>query len=412
MQLETSLSWVPDPKEAIARHPLVVSPDTLLIDAIALISKAQYHTCSLNDDITPSDLSPFHKTARNSCVLVMKGKTILGILTERDVVRLTAQALDLKLVKVADVMVSPVITLPESSIQDVFAALFLFRRYGIRHVPVVDDENQLVGVVSHESIRRVLRPANLLRSRRTADVMTRTVICAHLKTPIIQLAQLMAMHRVSCVVITHPNREGIENPVGIVTERDIVQFQALQIDLHKTLARTVMSAPLFLLSPEDSLWVAHQEMQKRRVGRLVVSWNWGQGLGLVTQTSLLKVFDPVEMYGVIENLQQTLQQMQGQQTPSPVSSQKPLSKHSLHQHQGHSSPLPLSAQRSGERTDSSDREQLLSSLDQTYTFIQQIVDSVGLSVSQQKEKLESILHTLEQLHPGIGSVEASRERLS
>jgi signal-transduction protein with cAMP-binding, CBS, and nucleotidyltransferase domain len=71
-----------------------------------------------------------------------------------------------------------------------------------------------------------------------------------------------------------------------------------------------MSTPLFLLNPEDSLWVAHQEMQKRRVGRLVVSWNWGQGLGLVTQSSLLKVFDPIEMYGVIENLQQTIQQLE------------------------------------------------------------------------------------------------------
>lgn len=50
-------------------------------------------------------------------------------------------------------------------------------------------------------------------------------------------------------------------------------------------------------------------MQKRRVGRLAVSWNWGQGLGIVTQSSLLRVFDPIEMYGVIESLQQTIQQL-------------------------------------------------------------------------------------------------------
>ena len=67
-----------------------------------------------------------------------------------------------------------------------------------------------------------------------------------------------------------------------------------------------MSTPLFLASPEDSLWTAHQEMQRRRVQRLVVSWNWGLGLGIVTQTSLLQVFDPIEMYGVIETLQDSL----------------------------------------------------------------------------------------------------------
>jgi CBS domain-containing protein len=32
--------------------------------------------------------------------------------------------------------------------QDIFAALFLFRRYRIRHLPIVDDQGQLVGVIS------------------------------------------------------------------------------------------------------------------------------------------------------------------------------------------------------------------------------------------------------------------------
>jgi signal-transduction protein with cAMP-binding, CBS, and nucleotidyltransferase domain len=86
-----------------------------------------------------------------------------------------------------------------------------------------------------------------------------------------------------------------------------------------------MSTPLFLLSPEDSLWTAHQEMQTRKVGRLVVSWNWGQNLGIVTQTSLLRVFDPMEMYGVIENLQQTIQQLMAERVQNnPLASSKDL----------------------------------------------------------------------------------------
>ena len=127
----------------------------------------------------------------------------------------------------------------------------------------------------------------------------------------------MADRKVSCVVITLDD-EGEDwqsvgaNPVGIITERDIVQFQALQINLAKVLAQTVMSEPLFLLNPEDSLWTAHQEMLSRHVRRLVVSWNWGQGLGIVTLTSLLKIFDPIEMYGVIKTLQQTIEQLEAE----------------------------------------------------------------------------------------------------
>ena len=77
----------------------------------------------------------------------------------------------------------------------------------------------------------------------------------------------------------------------------------------KIRAEEVMSTPLFLLSPEDSLWTAHQEMLRRHVQRLVVSWDWGKGLGIVTQTNLLRIFDPMEMYGVIETLQHTVQKL-------------------------------------------------------------------------------------------------------
>ncbi|HEY5139181.1 MAG TPA: hypothetical protein VIJ25_07695, partial [Methylococcales bacterium] len=59
-------------------------------------------------------------------------------------------------------------------------------------------------------------------------------------------------------------------------------------------------------------WTAHQQMQKRHVRRLVVTWNWGRDLGIVTQTSLLRIFDPMEMYGIIETLQRTVQQLEAE----------------------------------------------------------------------------------------------------
>jgi hypothetical protein len=46
-------------------------------------------------------------------------------------------------------------------------------------------------------------------------------------------------------------------------------------------------------------------MQTRRVRRLVVSWDWGAGLGIVTQSSLLKVFDPIEMLNIDQTIKVT-----------------------------------------------------------------------------------------------------------
>jgi CBS domain-containing protein len=307
MPLQNPLDWAPDLDQAIDRHPLMVPPTTPLVEVIALLGQISQPPFSLTKET--ESVTPVPRDSRSSCVLVTQGQELLGILTERDVVRLTAQEINFSTVTIADVMIHPIITLPQRSIQDIFAVLFLFRRYHIRHLPIVDDQGKLFGMVSHESVRQILRPANLLRFRRVSDVMTNQVVQAPLTATVLELAQLMAEQRVSCVVITQRNAEDNEQPVGIVTERDIVQFQALQIDLLSTHAHMVMSTPLFLLSPEDSLWTAHQEMQTRRVGRLVVSWNWGQCLGIVTQTSLLRVFDPMEMYGVIENLLQTIQQL-------------------------------------------------------------------------------------------------------
>ena len=279
---------------AIHRNPLVVAPQTAVIEAIAMMSQARNQSCQLvEDDLASQSLSS--SRADCSCVLVMENSSLLGIFTERDIVRLTAQGKALENLSVAEVMATPVVSLTEGEFQDIFAALFLFRRFRIRHLPIIDSSGALSGLVSPESIRRVLQPANLLKLRRVSEIMSKDIVQTELNNSVLSSAQLMSQKRVSCIVITEMQSDK-PTPVGILTERDIVQFQALGVNLNRIAVEEVMSTPLFLLRPEDSLWYAHQEMQKRHVRRLVVSWDWGYGMGIVTQTSLLRVFDPMEMY--------------------------------------------------------------------------------------------------------------------
>ncbi|MEY2984433.1 MAG: hypothetical protein RLZZ568_1050 [Cyanobacteriota bacterium] len=318
LPLDNPLSWSPSLIEAIERQPLVISPTASLMELLDLTSQFRHQECGLDDSF--HELKSYSIERCSSCVLVVEGSQLCGIVTERDLVKYLAQELDFTAVSVAEVMVSPVITLPENALNDIFAALFLFRRYRIRHLPIIGDQGTVIGVISHERIRQVLRPANLLKFRRVADVMATQIITAPPQTSVFSLAKMMASFKVSCIVIAQKNSEGDQAPLGIVTERDIVQFKTLEINLQQTPAHTVMSAPLFCLSPDDSLWKAHKEMQRLRVGRLVVSWNWGKSLGLITQTSLLRIFDPIEMYGVIENLQQTIHELRQAAKPSPPDS--------------------------------------------------------------------------------------------
>ncbi len=310
MKLNHNFFATPDLETTIDRHPLVIAPEMPLQNAIAMMSQVRGSSCVLSAPEPSVEEVDLHKM-RSSCALIMKDEKILGILTERDIVKLTASAIAFSDFTVAEVMTHPVVTLQEDNFPDIFAALFLFRRYQIRHLPLVDSNEQLLGVISPATIRDAMRPANLLKLRRVADVMSREVFTAAPEHSIKEIAQLMAENHVSCVIIVSEDAEReIKHPVGIITERDIIQFQTLQLSLDQILAQEVMSAPLFLLSPEDSLLAAHQEMERKRIRRLVVSWNWGRGLGLITQTSLLKIFDPMEMYTVIESLQHTVQKLE------------------------------------------------------------------------------------------------------
>lgn len=326
---------------AIDSHFLTVVPETPLVDVLALMSR--FRSCLLlpSDNLVPNadkfetrekihclgedkDVVFDIADTAGGCVLVMDKSQLIGVFTERDIVRLTAAGIFLGSVKISDVVNQPTVTLRQSQAKDVFTALGLFRQHRIRHLPIVDQQGQPVGIVTHDSIRRALQPVNLLtRLRYVKDVMTIHVIHAPETASVLELAKLMTEHQVSCVVICQPsvapqnltpspssittdNEKVI--PTGIVTERDIVQFQALELDLSRLLAQDVMSTPLFCLHSEDSLWLAHQEMQRYQVRRLIITNEQGELVGIVSQTSLLQVLNPADMYGVIEILQQAVEE--------------------------------------------------------------------------------------------------------
>lgn len=296
----------------IDRYPLKVELDTAVIDAIHLMNQTKNSSDTVANLNLSTD-STGYSQKRDSCVLVMAGLQLAGIFTERDIVRLCASEIDLSQLKIADVMTSQVITVTESHTRDVLTVLSILRQHRIRHLPVVDEQKQLIGLLTPESIRQVLQPANLLKWRCVAEVMTSQVIHAPPNTSVLSVARLMTQHRVSCVVIAHKAKQAKKLatspiiPEGIITEQDIVQFQILGLDLARTEAKTVMSTPLFCLNPSDSLWSAHQEMQQRNIQRLVIVGDAGELQGILTQTSFLQVFDPLEMSGVIAALQERVE---------------------------------------------------------------------------------------------------------
>ncbi|MEA5534113.1 PAS domain S-box protein [Crocosphaera sp. XPORK-15E] len=276
----------------IERDVLIVSPDTFMLEAINLLSQ--------------TNLS-FKK---NSCVLVTENNRLVGLLTERDIVKLTAWELDLEQRKVSEFMTKELITCQESEISQIYDLVRLLSQHKIRHLPVINHRQEIQGLITNETLRNALTPADLLKYRHVKEIMSQNVIHALPETDVLTLTQLMAKHRVSCVVIGRKMSNGGVLPIGIVTERDIVKFKSLKLDFKALKAQSVMSCPLVKIKLNDSLWWVNQQMQRQKIRRLVVVGEQGELRGILTQSSLLQAIDPYELHQVIDLLQTQLQKLE------------------------------------------------------------------------------------------------------
>lgn len=297
-------------EDILDRSPTTVSPETSLIEALTQMHRLTGSYCELGT--TTSSNPPHWPPGKSSYILVTEGEKLVGVLTERDVVCLTAFGRDLAGLTVADAMTRNPRALKDTDYKDIFGVISLLGQHRIRHLPVVNARGQLQGTITNETLERSLQPAHLLRMRTVAEVMTAEVVSAPPTTTVLDIARMMARHRVSCVAIVEPRSEASAVPVGIVTEADIVRYQLLGLNLAELPASEVTIAPLYCVAPENTLLTAREQMQRLRVRRLVVTAGDGSLAGIITQTTLLKTLSPIELYATIQVLQKQVSQLQAE----------------------------------------------------------------------------------------------------
>ena len=142
MLLTSNLLQPLEQSQAIDRQPLIVSPDTRVGEAITCMSQC-----------------------RASCALVVEQQQLVGIFTERDVVRIAASGMPLSEVAIAQVMTQNPITLCVEQEQDIYCVLSLLRQHQRSHLPVVDELGQVVGVITWSTIVDALDPIEMYSTR-------------------------------------------------------------------------------------------------------------------------------------------------------------------------------------------------------------------------------------------------------
>jgi len=114
--------------EVVSQPALMVSASATLADAIRLM-----------------------QAERRACVLIMDGRRLVGIFTERDILmKVAGRPLDLIHTPVSDSMTPDPFTLPADA--NVAFALSKMVLEGFRHIPLVDDAGNPTAVVSMRNL--------------------------------------------------------------------------------------------------------------------------------------------------------------------------------------------------------------------------------------------------------------------
>src|SRR5512142_2097292 len=114
---------------------------------------------------------------------------------------------------------------------------------------------------------------------RLFDIATRDVFCLMSDAPLGEAADIMAQHHFSSIVVVDAER----HPVGIVTERDILQAMYAAQPAATPLS-AVMSAPVVTLPGSAPCLDAYQICMREGIRHLVLVDEAGGIAGVVSET--------------------------------------------------------------------------------------------------------------------------------
>jgi acetoin utilization protein AcuB len=142
-------------------------------------------------------------------------------------------------IRVKDCMTHPAVTVQSSAL--VRGATEMMRTRRIRHLPVVDRDGRLVGIVTDRDLRQVIfdpaiadrlgQGVQALNALAVRDIMTWGVVTVRPETEIREAARLMHEQKVGALPVVQGDRV-----VGILTESDVLEVFATVLG-HGVLAK-------------------------------------------------------------------------------------------------------------------------------------------------------------------------------
>ena len=237
---------------------------------------------SVSPDCPLQEAARLMAEARISSLLVMDGTTPVGILTERDLVRLLHARVE-PMIAIGEVMTTSIVTAPEQI--DFATAYRLSLNQQVRHLVAVDEAGAVVGIVSETDFRRHLGARFLQQLDDLAAVMERERPFLSPDTPLDEALDVMLRQQASYALVVEDRR-----PLGILTERDLPGLLAAGVGgrLGGTPLREVMHAPVRTVRQDTPVPEVARLMHEQQLRHLVVVDRHGLILGVVPRHNLME----------------------------------------------------------------------------------------------------------------------------
>lgn len=235
------------------------------------------HLDSLSSGSTLADAAALMANSRISSVLVVDEGRMVGILTERDMVK----AMNAELPPDASVvgLMSPNVLTVRQDVELAVAYRFA-SRHGVRHLAVVDAHDTPIGIVSESDFRFHLGVSFFAHLRDVASLMGKSCLQAGPEASLHDLLEQMVATRASCIIVAERGE-----PLGIITERDVVKLYNEQ--KQGVSVGSVMTSPVRTIRSDAALTQAAAQMQMLGLRHLVVVDEAGQLLGVLSEHDLV-----------------------------------------------------------------------------------------------------------------------------
>ncbi len=196
-------------------------------------------------------------------VVILEGKRPVGIMTERDIVKILHNGINLQ--EGVDRYAAKALVTTKGD-RTLGYALNLTLENNIRRVVVTDDSDSFVGIVTQQDLLKYVEEDFYRLTIKVKHILhsIENLVTVGPSDALSEVISKLVANKISAVAVVSDQK-----PLGIVTEKDILRFAAEGIDLSERVDK-YMSSPVDTANADSALVDVVEVMNYKNIRRIII----------------------------------------------------------------------------------------------------------------------------------------------